>query len=178
LKFVVQAAREVAEEVALSREPTNGTATEPRRVLICPAHDNAEQAAAEMFAFTLDPARWESQVAGDDILASELLDLVAEFQPTVVLIVALPPGGLSHTRYLIARLRRRFPDVKLLIGRWGCEDGIITRDNENFGSIDSIDRTLADSRKRLAELHPLLPPASETADSGANNRTPVGTSRA
>src|SRR5262249_10610218 len=120
LRFIVRAAHEIAEEVAdLSVEP--GSAADYRaRVLICPARDESEHVAAEILALMLDTNRWEAKVAGDGTLASELVELVAEFRPQVVIIATLPPGGQSHSRYLITRLRRQFPDLKLLVGRWGC----------------------------------------------------------
>jgi hypothetical protein len=55
-------------------------------------------------------------------LTAELLDLVAERRPGAVCIAAIPPGGLAHTRYLCKRLRSRFPDLKILVGRWGTQD--------------------------------------------------------
>ena len=37
------------------------------------------------------------------------------------MIGSLPPGGAAHARYLAKRLRQRFPDAHLLIGRWNDE---------------------------------------------------------
>jgi hypothetical protein len=55
-------------------------------------------------------------------LTGELLDRVAERRPAAVCIATIPPGGLAHTRYLCKRLRSRFPDLKILVGRWGTHD--------------------------------------------------------
>jgi hypothetical protein len=127
------------------------------RLLLCPARDKTEQFAAELLALTLDPNRWEVKVAGDETLASELVELVAEFRPAVVLITVMPPGGLSHARYLLTRLRQRFPAVKLLVGRWGEENTPELR-SEAIKNADGWDRTLSESRQRLTMLHPLLVP--------------------
>ena len=158
LKFVADAAREIATEVVDLRGPLEdgpGAARERVRVLLCPARDETEHVAAELLALTLDPARWEVKIAGDETLASELVDQVAEFRPAVIVIAAMPPGGLSHARYLFARVRQRFPDVKLLVGRWGGDDVPESREDA-IKNTDGVDRTLAGTRKRLAELHPLL----------------------
>ncbi|MBY0456499.1 MAG: hypothetical protein K2V38_04120, partial [Gemmataceae bacterium] len=68
----------------------------------------------------------------------------------------LPPGGVSHARYLLVRLRQRFPDLKLLVGRWGAETALTDAREETLKNTDGVDRTLADTRKRLAELRPVL----------------------
>ena len=121
LRFVVRAAREIADEVVESQEvPNGGSGSERVRVLLCPARDEAERVATELFGLTLDPNRWEVKIAGDETLASELVEMVAEFRPAVVVIATLPPGGVSHARYLVTRVRQRFPEIKLLVGRWGC----------------------------------------------------------
>jgi len=69
-----------------------------------------------------------------------------------------------------SRLRQQFPH-KLLVGQWGDvpeprEDAIK----------DGVDRTLAGTRKRLAELHPLiLAPEGKSFVERANKKEPVGT---
>ncbi len=167
LRYIVRAAREVAEEVNERREPWMG-ASQRVRVLLCPARDEAEHVAADLLALSLDPNRWEVKVAGDETLASELIEQVAEFQPAVVVLITLPPGGVSHTRYLSARLQRQFPEVKLLVGRWGCGDETPMNAPEN------AELSIAATRKRLADLHPLL-----TAENKSESkRERVGTGRA
>jgi hypothetical protein len=50
-------------------------------------------------------------------LTSELSELIEKVQPKIFVIVSLPPGGLTHTRYLCKRLRQTHPDLKLLVAR-------------------------------------------------------------
>ena len=175
LRFVVTAAREIAEEVAALRTPPTVSGEARVRVLICPARDEAEHVAAEVLALTLDPARWEVKVAGDETLASELVGKVAEFRPAVVIIATMPPGGVSHARYLLARLRQRFPDIKLLVGRWGVDSAESDPRSEAIKNNDGVDRTLAETRKRLAELHATLVPAEGSFKDRPVEREPVGT---
>jgi predicted PurR-regulated permease PerM len=177
LRYVNAATREIAEELAELREAPNGTAHERVRVLLCPARNETDHVAAELLALTLDPNRWEVKVAGDETLASELVELVREFRPAVVVITMIPPGGLSHARYLITRLRQRFPEVKVLVGHWGCDEST-DRDArpEALRNTDGIDRTIGGTRKRLSELHPLLATAAAgPADERPNKAALVGT---
>jgi len=76
----------------------------------------------EMLRHVLDPARWDLDVIAPATLTGELLDRVAERRPRAICIATIPPGGLAHTRYLCKRLRSRFPDLKILVGRWGTQD--------------------------------------------------------
>lgn len=179
LRFVNAATREVIEEVAEMRELPTGTPDTRVRVLVCPARDETEHVAAELLARMLDPNRWEVKVSGDETLASELVELVADFKPAVVVIATMPPGGLTHARYLITRLRQRFPAVKVLVGRWGCEGTVHEERTESLKHTDGIDQTLAGTRKRLGELHPLV--SATIADGGRereNKLALVGTTGA
>ena len=175
LRYVNAATREVAEEVAELREVPSGNANERARVLLCPARDETEHVVASLLALTLDPNRWEVKVAGDETLASELVEQVAEFKPAVVVIATMPPGGLSHARYLVTRLRQRFPEVKVLVGRWGCEESVSEARAEALKDTDGIDRTLSETRKRLSELHSLLTATDDRAAEQANKKELVGT---
>jgi hypothetical protein len=117
-KWIVNAARQVADEVLTPEEHLPQEPGDRARLLLCPTRDKAEAVAAELFAMTLDPTRWDVRIAGDEMLASELIELVADFQPSVTVIVTLPPGGVSHANYLVTRLRRQpTADMKVLVGR-------------------------------------------------------------
>src|SRR5437764_2412733 len=94
----------------------------------CPAHDEEDRVALEMLHQLLDPARWSLELIAPGMLTAELLDLVGERKPALVCIAATPPGGLAHTRYLCKRLRARFPDLRILVGRWGLRDIASTPD--------------------------------------------------
>ena len=146
----------------------------------CPAHDAEDRMALEMLQQVLEPARWSLEVFESTTLASELLDRVAESGPALVCIAATPPGGLAHTRYLCKRLRSRFPDLKILVGRWGlgelgkaphsipeAGDGPADEALDQGGidpmlatlkeaGADLVATTLLETRQQLASLLPVL----------------------
>ena len=158
-RFAVRAAREVVAELAELRETATGEYREDRvRVLVVPARDEAEHVAAEALAATLDPARWEVRVAGDEMLASELVAAVEAFDPAVVVLVALPPGGLAHCRYLVGRLRAKCPGVRVVVARWsaGVELTVQEPVSEGIKGAEGVDAALSETRKRLADLLPVL----------------------
>jgi predicted PurR-regulated permease PerM len=180
--FAIRAAREIAHELGELREPSNVVPDDDRvRVLVVPARDEAEHVAADILAGALNATKWEVRVAGDEMLASELIAAVEEFNPAVVVLTALPPGGLSHCRYLVSRVRAKFPDVHVLVGRWGCgEPPAAEQPAEGIKGADGVDRALSETRKRLAELHPVLVADATKQEKPAANakRVPVGTAGA
>lgn len=172
-RFAVRASREIVDEVTHLREAPAEPYTGDRvRVLVCPARDDAEHAAAEAFALGLDPARWEVRVVGDETLASELVATAKEFRPAAVVLATLPPGGLSHIRYLANRLRSADASLKIAVGRWGCDDGP-TRSADDL-PVDGVDRSLSETYQRLAQWHSILVAAEAEPTSARRNGT-VGT---
>ena len=69
----------------------------------------------------IDPDRWRMKLIAPQTLSSELLEMVALEEPDLICIAAIPPGGRAHTRYLCKRLHARFPDLRIIVGRWGDE---------------------------------------------------------
>jgi predicted PurR-regulated permease PerM len=145
-QYALQAIREIVEDIGEGRIVAAGAHTEaeagaqqpppadpPIKVFGCPAHDAEDQAAAEMLRYVLDPARWDVEVIAPATLTGELLDRVAEHRPGAVVIATTPPGGLAHTRYLCKRLRSRFPDLKIVVGRWGTHDITTTEPSREAG---------------------------------------------
>lgn len=167
-RYAIHTAHEVAAEISELREPPSGEKRDERvRVLICPARDEAEHIAAEILGGALDPMKWEVRVAGDAMLASELVATVEEFQPAVVVVIALPPGGMSHCRYMVNRVRAKFSDIRVIVGRWGDEE-VLPESPTGLKQIDAIDRSLCETRKRLTDLHSVL--IAETEKHGTDEK--------
>jgi hypothetical protein len=144
-----------------------------------------------MLRQVLDPARWDLETLAPTTLTAELLDRVAERRPPLVCIAALPPGGLAHTRYLCKRLRGRFPDIRILVGRWGLRDISVAPHSspEPGGAVPSADwptgephadpltealeeagadlvaTTLLETRQQLGSLLPVLVQSPELVES-------------
>lgn len=87
-------------------------------VLCLPARDEADGISAKMLAQVLIEKGINAQAAGVEVLASELLETIAQMDVKVVCISAVPPAGMRHARYLYKRIRARFPDVYIVIGSW------------------------------------------------------------
>jgi hypothetical protein len=83
----------------------------------------------------------------------------------VVCLGALPASGLAaRTRYLSKRLRARFPDLRIIVGRWGLreEDGTARRHLEAAGA-SYVGTTLVETRDHLQTVYGLEPVTTPVA---------------
>ncbi|HUC99242.1 MAG TPA: B12-binding domain-containing protein, partial [Candidatus Polarisedimenticolaceae bacterium] len=171
-QFVLQATRQIVEDLDGSASaktspdsPSAKTASDagaqptdaaPKvRIIGCPVRDEADELSLLMLRQLLDPLRYELEIIADELLAAEIIERIAEKKPALVCLASLPPGGLAQTRYLCKRLRARFPDSKLIVGRWGSRT-----DNSTALSDAGADRTgnkLIESRDHIIQLSQILP---------------------
>jgi predicted PurR-regulated permease PerM len=167
-RFIWQATRDIVEELGAehvqSASPSPEGSTGPGddasgalrkvRVVGCPARDEADALALLMLQHLLDRARWEVEIASPHLLVSEALALVETQTPAVVCIGALPSGGqASHTRHLCKRLRTRFPDLKILVGRWGVKESTEEiRDLVRASGADHVGTTLVETREQIQQV--------------------------
>ena len=145
-------------------------------MLVCPARDEAENVAAEILAALLEPGKWEVRVAGDEVLASEMIAKIEEFQPAAIVLISLPPGGLSHCRYLMKRIQGKFRDSRVIVGRWGDEETSPDQSPNLLNGVDAVDRCLTDTLKRLTALHPVLLAEIEKQDAEMKQEPATGKS--
>jgi predicted PurR-regulated permease PerM len=156
-----------AEEVVHAEERGNASAPIPLRVLACPARDQADRLALEMLRQLLDPAKWAVEIAAVETMTADLVAQVAEQPPALVCIGALPPGGLAHTRYLCKKLRARFPNVKIVVGRWGLTGNVeANREQLRDAGADLTATTILETRSQLTSLLSILAIAQELPVAG------------
>ncbi len=172
VQFVVQATRAIVEDLGvrqsqaatlpadapeLLRGEVRVAPLPPVRIFGCPAHDAVDELALQMFRQLLDPTRSALEIVSPEVLTAEVLSLVEQQRVGLVCIAALPPGALAPTRYLCKRLRVRFPELKIVVGRWGFT-GNIQEDRTRMLSAgaDEVAMTLRETRSHVMELIPLL----------------------
>jgi predicted PurR-regulated permease PerM len=142
---------ETSDPEAVAMTAHDFTATLPKvRILGCPARDEADELALHMFRRLLDSTKYEVEVMSDAMLSSEVVALIGEKSPAMIFIATVSPGGLAQTRYLCKRLRARFPNLKIAVGRWGIgsedSDGIL------LAGADRVGTTLIASREQMMQL--------------------------
>jgi len=89
------------------------------RVLVIPAKDASDELAGNMLSSLMDDKTWEVDVSPVAQLTSEVIQRAETFQPAVIVICTLPPGGLSHTRYVCKRISKQFPNSRIVVSRCG-----------------------------------------------------------
>jgi hypothetical protein len=175
LQFITTSVREVAEEVAEFKPADVPPSDAPVRVLLVPAKDAVDHTAADLFGRLLEPALWEVEVAPANALTSELLDLVEKISPAIVVIAALPPGGLTHTRYLCKRLRQRAAIIKVVVGRWAApEDDAPGWAQLKAAGADEITSSLEATKTFLLGWRAVLVAGTAPATADAGLRAPKG----
>jgi hypothetical protein len=84
---------------------------------------------------------------------AETLAFVQQERPAVVCVGALAPGGLATTRYLTKRLRARFPDLPVVVGRWGAGRSLeIWRDQLSTVGAEFVVGTLEEARAAIIQI--------------------------
>jgi predicted PurR-regulated permease PerM len=122
-------------------------------ILACPADDNSDEVASMMLRQALDAQRFELEIMPEEKLAAEVLDAAADKNPELVCIAALAPGGLAQARYLCKRLRSRFPNLKIIVGRWGLrEENEDVRQSLLSVGADRVATSLLQARDEIVNL--------------------------
>lgn len=120
------------------------------RILGCPAYDEADELALLMLRQLLDGSKCEVEILTCMMLADEVVERIGETNPAVVCIAAVPPDGLAQTQHLCKRLRARFPNLKIAVGRWG--GGREDNNSILLAGADRIGTTMIETREQLIEL--------------------------
>src|SRR5277367_71912 len=133
--FIYQSTREIIEELADTAAEQSAESTVEnssgsfRRdfhemrgldVLCIPARDDADDVVAMLLAQLLE--RQGHRALGIPIgTIAEMLAQVAELNPAVVCISALPPFAMNHARALYAKLRAQSPALDIAVCLWHFE---------------------------------------------------------
>jgi predicted PurR-regulated permease PerM len=180
-KFIHQSLRDLVEDLGehaeLSKnagpepeppEPDAPSAPAPRqklRLVCLPATGEADEIAGEMLAQLAESLGHGVEILSAKGLSGEIVQLVEEIQPDLVVVSALPPFTHSHTRFLCKRLHARFPAVKLVVGLWSSSGPLVkTRERLKSAGVDSIVTTLAEAVEQLGRYEPLAQPVEAVPD--------------
>ncbi len=165
-RTLYQSVRELIDEFAPHEsQPASGEAGPgPRKVLCCPARDEIDELALQMFAHLLRAQGREAEVLSSKMLTAEVLVKAREHCPGVAVVASVPPGGLSQTRYLCKRLKAADPEGKVVVGRWGPRDNYDrVRERLRAAGADAFGTTLAETRAEVLSLLPVVAAATAPA---------------
>jgi predicted PurR-regulated permease PerM len=168
-EFILQATRDVLDDLISPQQQIHRIATagvpdqkkdqEPRLLLFsCAARDAEDELAARMFQQLMEASGFQVELLSAQTLSGELVSRVEQERPALICIAALPPGGLALTRYFCKRLGLHFPDLKIVVGRWGLTENIErTRERLLSAGAAGVAATLLESRNQVVPLVQYLP---------------------
>ena len=123
-QFIIQGTKilieDLAERKAVAEDGENaGPSTEAERperlqVVCVPARDDADEIATAMLQQLLQKRNITAEVVPAASLTGESIERVTKEAPEVACVLAVPPFGYVHARYLSRRLRAEFPHLKLV----------------------------------------------------------------
>jgi predicted PurR-regulated permease PerM/methylmalonyl-CoA mutase cobalamin-binding subunit len=167
--FILQSLKEMIhqrDEGQQEVQAKEGPEEPPRVCILClPARDQADEIAATMLAQLLATSGCLVQSVSVAAAVSEMVDLVERHRADVVCISATPPAAVMHARHLCTHLRRRFPEVHLVVGLWNAQ-GDLNKAKARIGRGDTthVVATLAEAQEQVRLLiQPLLPPPEKQA---------------
>jgi predicted PurR-regulated permease PerM len=172
-KEIVQ--RLVQKADSKSSDVTPTAPVPPVDVLGCPAHHRSEELVIEMLAGILKPLGCNVAEASTRLLPSDIESWIERDKPSILFIAALPPGGIVQARYLCRRLRRKFPELRIVVGYWGRArnfDALLIR--LRAAGANYVTTSLLQTRSQIAALLNLSPTTSTPASGAVNlEETPV-----
>jgi predicted PurR-regulated permease PerM len=164
--FLFKAMREIIEiagaelqRSTLSKDGSAASSTTdalPRiKIIGCPAHGEADEVALLMLRQLLVSKNCSVDILSSAALAAEVIARVREDNPDLLCIAAVGPDGLVQVRYLSKRLRASFPDLRVVIGRWGLREFDENEDSltDDMGEVGS---TLLQTRNQITNLRQLI----------------------
>ena len=116
---LVSDARDMVDAHKRMIRPDTLVGAEHINVLGIPSRDALDEVAVSMLGKLVDAGRVDWSVGSSSALASDMVSMVKEQSIRVIVLVALPPGGLAHVRYLCKRLRTADPLLPILVVRPG-----------------------------------------------------------
>ncbi len=124
-QFIIDTTRDIIEDLADRGKLKGGKirGDQDNNVFACnilcvPAFDESDEVVAIMVAQLLMGRACQTSWLTTHALAAEIVAHVEQQQIDVVFISGVPPMASRRARYLCKRLRKSFPQLKILVGLW------------------------------------------------------------
>jgi predicted PurR-regulated permease PerM len=80
--------------------------------------EEADVLVLQLLARLLDAEKCMLEILSEDLLIAERIAAIEEKKPAIICLSSLPPGGFIKTRAICKSLHTRYPDAKIVVGRW------------------------------------------------------------
>jgi len=169
MAFVWRVVDEVLDDLEGESEITLGSvaaaagvaAGEAPSLLGLSANDTGDAVVLRMLNLVLKPSGLRMELETDAATPARAAELVASRSPALVVLSHLPPQGLTSARYQVRKLRSRYADLPIMVGRWGtsAEASAAAKGLEGAGA-SSVALSLADARDQILSRFGLAPVAA------------------
>lgn len=133
---------------AVAAAPPAGEPHDPVKVVGVPANDRGDLLALRMLQVLLGPdCRMALTDPGETPL--QLAERLAADPPGLIVVSHLPPAGLTSTRYLVRRLRARFREIPIVVGRWAETAENESAERLTAAGASQVVATLAEARDAI-----------------------------
>ena len=96
----------------------DGSAKKTIKIAGIAANDASDALVLKMLEQLLTPSGCAMEIITDTESPLRVAEHLASAMPDLVVLSHLPPLGLTPARYLVRRLRARFKDLPIIVGRW------------------------------------------------------------
>ena len=161
LEHIEQGLNEILVELELQQDTASLPESAPGdatvfRVCCVPAKAYRDQLAGDMLVQLLHQTGYNALSATAKKSSAEQVAWVRDANPEVVCISAVAPTTILHARYLCAKLRRSFPELKIIVGLWGnSEKAAEAAQVLSDSGADEVVTTVAEAIERVAIYAPL-----------------------
>jgi predicted PurR-regulated permease PerM len=144
------------------------------RVACIPAKAYRDEMAGGMLARLLRQKGFTARNGSSKMMSGEWIGWVREEATDVVCISAVSPTNIIHARNLGAKLRRNFPDLKIMVGLWGNPEqakeglGVLRESGAN-----EVVVTVAEAADFVAKHVPLRPVSESPELAGQAGTAPT-----
>ena len=84
----------------------------------------------------------------------------------MVFLAAAAPGGAAEMKYLAKKVRSRFPQIQVVIGRWGLQNPKKLRDLTATTGVAAVATSIAEARNLMMQLSQLQSTPAESVNTG------------
>lgn len=176
LDFIEQGLSDILEDLELRQETTGAEFTGETGFRVCcvPAKAYRDELAGEMLVHLLHQLGQPASNASARMVSGELIGWVRESDAAVACISVVVPTTVIHARYVCAKLRKNFPDLKIIVGLWGRTENLTdaTTALRDSGA-DDIVTTVAEAAERVAQYAPVPLDVEEDAQSKVGQNAPL-----
>ena len=158
---------------ALAPTPAEDETPPPTsRVFGAAARGEADAVGLQLLRELLTPARVELHIASPELLSAEVVRAAREHGADIVVMSALPPGGVAQARYLCKRLRAGIPGVRIVVARSSAAEEVdAVRQALLSAGADAVGGSLVETRDLVLQLVRVQPDATPQHAAGVARAT-------